>query len=361
MSGCNFTMPAEFDRHSATVMIWPERPGSWGNDRAEAEKAFLEIISAIAADETVYLCCTARGYSRAEAKTRGIGNVRLMRIDADDSWARDTSAIFVRDTDGHIRGTSWKFNAWGGLYEDCENDNALAGRICDALGYDCRIIDDFVLEGGSIHSDGEGTLLVTECCLLNPNRNPGKNRREIEEKLCTELGASKVIWLPYGIFNDETDGHVDNICAFVAPAEVILAWSDNKSDPQYALSAACLDVLEHSTDAKGRPFTVHKLPVPDIPVCITSDDCRNLSPAEGEAERTVGERLAASYVNFYFTNKSVILPQFGGENSESDKRAAEIIGSICKGRKTVPVYSRPVLVGGGNIHCITSQIPYGIR
>ena len=218
-----------------------------------------------------------------------------------------------------------------------------------------------MLEGGSVHSDGEGTVMVTESCLLSKGRNPDLTKEEITEKLKAYLGAEKVLWLPRGIYMDETNEHVDNVCAFLKPGEVILAWTDNREDPQYPLSMACLGYLEGETDAKGRKITVHKLPIPDHPVCVTGEELEGYVFEEGEDVREEGERLAASYVNFYFSNGAVILPAFGGENEESDRRAAQILGKLCPDREIIPVYARDILTGGGNIHCITQQIPAGKR
>ena len=163
------------------------------------------------------------------------------------------------------------------------------------------------------------------------------------------------------MYKRQTNEHVDNVCAFLKPGEVILAWTDNREDPQYPLSMACLGYLEGETDAKGRKITVHKLPIPDHPVCVTREELEGYVFEEGEDVREEGERLAASYVNFYFSNGAVVLPAFGGENEESDRRAAQILGKLCPDREIIPVYARDILTGGGNIHCITQQIPAGKR
>jgi len=182
-------------------------------------------------------------------------------------------------------------------------------------------------------------------------------KRQIEQKLLGMLGCEKMIWLPRGIYNDETNEHIDNVCAFIRPAEVVLAWTDDTDDPQYELSAACLNVLENSTDAKGRKIIVHKLPIPDIPVCVSEHDLEGYEFEEGEDTREVGERLAASYVNFFFANDIVLLPQFGGENASGDKRALDIMRSLLPEREIIPVDAIEIIKGGGNIHCITQQIP----
>ncbi len=356
-----FSMPAEFSAHHGTIMIWPERPGSWGDDPSAARKAFGTIASHLAEHEQVYMLVNQRTVQ--SAKQMLPDSVHLLMIDTDDSWARDVAPTFVRNQAGVLRGIDWAFNAWGGtfdgLYTDYAKDDKAASAICGALGVPCYDAHPFVLEGGAIHSDGEGTILVTEACLLSGGRNPQMTKEQITHMLLEYLGAEKVIWLPYGIYQDETNEHIDNICAFIAPGEVILAWCEDETDPQYAMSAADLAVLQQETDAKGRKLIVHKLPVPKHPVCITEQDLEGYTFAEGEAVRVLGERLAASYVNFYFGNDCVLLPQFGGENAESDAKACEILQSCIPHRQIIPIDARDILLGGGNIHCITQQIPQG--
>ncbi|HQQ40409.1 MAG TPA: agmatine deiminase family protein, partial [Clostridia bacterium] len=298
----------------------------------------------------------------SEALERAGAFAALLGIPSNDAWARDIGPTFVTNGE-HVCGVSWRFNAWGGevdgLYADWQEDDTFAEAFCAAIDADCCRTEDFVLEGGSICSDGEGTLLVTEACLLSAGRNPNLAKEQIERKLKDFLGIEKVLWLPRGIYNDETNEHVDNICAFLAPGEVVLAWTDDESDPQYALSRADYDYLSSVTDALGRRLVIHKLPIPDHPVCVMKADLANFVFEQGEDTRTDGERLAASYVNFYFSNDSVLLPQFAGENAASDVRAVELMRRLCPNRRIVPIDSRPILLGGGNIHCVTQQIPKG--
>ena len=354
-----FSMPAEFAPHDGCLMIWPSRPGSWGKDPKGARRAFAEIIKAIAESERVYIIADDDSARVALREQIAGGSVVLLDIPVNDAWARDTGPTFV--TDGkEVRGVDWKFNAWGGehdgLYADYREDDAFASAFCRYLGLGCYDAHPFVLEGGSIHSDGEGTLLVTEECLLSEGRNPSLTKEQIEQKLKEYLSAEKIIWLPYGIYNDETNGHVDNICAFCAPAEVVLAWTDDESDPQYARSLADYRILSEVRDAKGRPLKITKLPLPSKPVTVTKEEAEQIECAPGEAPREEGERLAASYVNFYIANGAVVVPQFGDKN---DEVALGILANLFPTRKIVPVMTRSVLVGGGNIHCITQQIPKG--
>lgn len=364
-----FFMPAEFEPHDGTVMIFPERPGSWPYGAEPAMPSFVKIWKSILADELLYLVCSTAALPKCKAVLQDAGildKTTILTIPQNDAWARDTCPTFViRPETEDIFGVDWRFNAWGGdfdgLYADYAEDNALAAALCGALGYGRFDAQTFVLEGGSIHSDGEGTLLVTESCLLSKGRNPQLSKDEIGQRLCQYLGAEKVLWLPCGIYNDETNEHVDNVCAFLHPGEVVLAWTEDRNDPQYAMSKADLDYLASVTDAKGRTLTVHKLPVPQHPVCITQHDLDGYTFAEGEDVREVGERLAASYVNFYFTNHSILLPQFGGENAESDALAVRLMQEWCPQRRVIPIPARELIVGGGNIHCLTQQIPSAKR
>ena len=353
-------MPGEYEKHAGTVMIWPKRPGSWRNGAQPAREVFSEAASFIATGEKVYMLACSEEYDAVKMHFGDVPNIRVLEIETNDAWARDVGPTFVR-RGGVVRGINWSFNAWGGevdgLYASWDKDDKVAEKFLDMCEIDFYDAAPFVLEGGSIHSDGEGTVMVTESCLLSKGRNPGLTRQQIEDILKEYLGAKKVLWLPYGIYNDETNEHVDNVCAFTSPGEVVLAWTDKEDDPQYEMSKADLEYLESVTDAKGRNITVHKLPIPDKPVTITKEDLDNYVFEEGEDEREIGERLAASYVNFYYINGAALVPQFGGDNAESDKRALDILGKLCKDREVIGIDARPILLGGGNIHCITQQIP----
>ena len=405
-----FYMPAEYSRHDGTIMIYPVRPGSWRKDRAGALYSFANVFIEILKRENLYLIADKAHWKEARDFMDEIitdyvqGTGRLVApmtkeeedriiaegeslfanedtlytvsdvlenrclippIDSDDAWARDVGPTFVvRDNAGskaEIRGINWSFNAWGGevdgLYASWDKDDKVASSFCDLIELPFYDAQPFVLEGGSIHCDGEGTAMVTESCLLSEGRNPAMSREEIEGKLREYLNVEKVLWLPRGIYNDETNEHVDNVCAFVAPGEVVLAWTDDENDPQYELSRADLEYLEKETDAKGRSIVVHKLPIPDHSVLVSEADLANYEFEEGEDFREVGERLAASYVNFYFINGAALVPQFGGENEESDERALDILSELCPDREIIGIPARDILLGGGNIHCITQQIP----
>ncbi|HFR3750042.1 TPA: agmatine deiminase [Streptococcus suis] len=356
-----YSMPAEYEPHHGTLMVWPTRPGSWPFDGQGAKKAFSQVIKTIAESEQVYLLVDE--VHREEAQSMLGDGVTYLEIPTNDAWARDTGPTVLVHENGRALSVDWTFNAWGGsydgLYQDYEADDQVASRFSQAIGLPVYDAHPFVLEGGAIHSDGEGTILVTESCLLSPGRNPHLTKDQIEQVLLDTLGAEKVLWLPYGIFNDETNEHVDNVATFVGPAEIVLAWTDDEADPQYAMSKADWDYLEKQVDAKGRKLTVHKLPIPKHPILVTEEDLPGYVYEEGEEERTAGERLAASYVNFYVSNGAVLVPQF---DDEHDAVALELLAQLFPTRKVVGIPARDILLGGGNIHCITQQIPlYGAK
>lgn len=349
-----FYMPAEFSPHYGCILIFPERSDSWQYGAYAARKAFVKICTAIAESEKVTVCASEKQYENARRMLPD--NIRVVEMSSNDSWARDYAPTFV--TDGkEIRGINWRFNAWGGLYDGLyfpwDKDDKMARKLCDLYDKDMYDAGDFVLEGGSIHVDGEGTCITTEACLLSSGRNPDLTKEEIEEKLKEYLGVEKVIWIKRGIYNDETNEHVDNICAFVKPSEVVLAWTDNENDPQYEMSRSCYNILSNSTDAKGRKLKIHKLYLPE-PVRITAEECEGLDTMNFEPTRQPNERLAASYVNFYISNSAIVMPFF---NDPADEKAKALLEKLFPERKIVGIYARDILIGGGNIHCITQQIP----
>lgn len=345
-------MPAEYEPHAGTIVIFPERKGSWIYGAAAAQRAFCEVIRKIAACEKVYVVVSRNVRIKAYSHLFDLiskGSVTLLNIETNDSWARDTAPTFV--TDGRqVRGVNWTFNAWGGevdgLYKRWLQDDRMAKRLLWLLRYDCYDASPFVLEGGSVHSNGKGTVITTEECLLSAGRNPSLSKEEIEQKLKDYLGCERVVWLPYGICGDETNGHVDNICAFVNEDTVLLAWTEEGE--QGVRCAEDLKVL------RSNGLKAIKLPLPQRDVRISEYEAEGFIYEAGETERTVGERLAASYVNFYVCNAGVLVPQFGDIN---DAKAVEIISAAFPDRSVIGINAHDIIVGGGNIHCITQQIP----
>jgi agmatine deiminase len=352
-----FRMPAEFEPHAGSWMLWPERPDNWRLGAVPARQAFAAVATAIAAVEPVTVGASAAQFENARQVLPA--GIRVVEISSDDAWVRDTGPTCVVDGRGRVRGVDWMFNAWGGLegglYFPWDQDDLVASKLLEIERLD-RYRAPFVLEGGAIHVDGQGTVLTTEECLLNPNRNPGLDRKDVEAALRDYLGIERVIWLGRGVFNDETDGHVDNLCCFVRPGEVALTWTDDRDDPQYEISRDALGRLSAARDARGRALQVHKLPQPG-PLYVTAEEAGGVEAREGSRPRTAGDRMAGSYVNFYVANRRVVMPLL---DPRLDARALRILRRIFPRREVVGVPAREILLGGGNIHCITQQLPRGL-
>ncbi|WEK49234.1 MAG: agmatine deiminase [Candidatus Kaistia colombiensis] len=351
-----FRMPAEWEPHAGTWMIWPERPDNWRLGGKPAQQAFAAVATAIAEAEPVTMLVSAGQWENA--RQRLPAHIRLMEATTNDAWCRDTGPTFVVSADGRLRGNDWRFNAWGGfsggLYSPWDQDDRIAAKILEIEGAP-RYRAPSILEGGAIHVDGEGTLLTTQECLLNPNRNADLDRDEIEQQLADRLGITKTIWLGPGLFHDETDGHIDNLACFARPGVVALTWCEDPDDPQYAISHDAYERLSAATDARGRGLEIVKLPMPG-PLYMTDAEAAGIDVSEGSAERRGGARLAASYANYYIANGLVVMPLL---DPKTDQAAMEILAALHPDRRIVGIEAREILLGGGNIHCITQQQPVG--
>lgn len=349
-----FSMPAEFAPHDACWMLWPQRPDNWRFGAKPAQAAFVAVAKAIAESETVFVGVNDDQYENARHQLPA--HIRVVELSSNDAWMRDVGPTFLTHPDGRLALVDWEFNAWGGLngglYFPWDKDRRIRMKIAEMLGVE-RFITPLVLEGGAIHVDGEGTLITTEECLLNPNRNPGLSKADLERLLGDFLGIRKVIWLPRGCYQDETDGHVDNLCCFVAPGEVALTWTDDESDPQHAISREALEILESATDARGRTLKVHKLPQPG-PLHIAESEASGVDRLSSSRPRQPGDRMAGSYVNFYIGNAVVVMPKL---DPKHDDEARAILEGLFPERRIVAIDAREILLGGGNIHCITQQQP----
>jgi agmatine deiminase len=350
-----FRMPGEFEEHAGVYILWPQRPDNWRNGGKPAQQTFAKVAEAISKFEHVTVGVNDEQY--ANARNMLPDNVEVIELSNDDSWIRDCGATFVKNDEGELRAVDWTFNAWGGLvdglYFPWDKDDRVAQKMAELEYTDRYRLDDFVLEGGSIHVDGEGTLITTEECLLSKGRNPQLSKEQIEEVLKEHLNLEKIIWLKKGIYLDETNGHVDNIVNIVKPGVVALAWTDDKNDPQYEISKENLEILENTTDAKGRKLKVVKMYVPK-PVLITKEESEGVDAVDGTLPRTEGERLAASYINYYTANGGIVFPLF---DDPMDEKARETLTELYPDREIVGVPAREILLGGGNIHCITQQVP----
>jgi agmatine deiminase len=338
-------MPAEWEPHQRTWMIWPCREATFHGHFGGAKVDVATVAQAIAQFEPVTLL--ARAADRAEAVAACGPSVTVKTFALSDSWARDTGPTFVRNPKNDaLAGVNWHFNAYGGLalqpdgtsppHDEFRDDIALAARMLEEADVP-RLDASLVLEGGSIHVDGEGTLLTTEQCLLS--RNPDKSKADFAAIFEKFLGVRKVIWLGKGLQDDETNGHVDNLACFVAPGVVMALICNDPTDPNFAPLQDNLRRLLQAKDAHGRDLKV---------ICIEQP------PA---AFRQNGERLSRSYLNFYLPNDGVVLPAFGSPTH--DQAALDILRRNFPRRRVVQVPITHLIHGGGGIHCITQQQPQG--
>lgn len=351
-----FRMPGEFEPHAGSWMLWPQRPDNWRMGGKPAQRAFVAVASTIAQFEPVTIGVNSD--QSANARQMLPAQIRVVEIANNDAWMRDCGPTFVVNSQSEVRGVDWDFNAWGGLYNGLyfpwDLDQAVAQKVIE-IEWLTRYKAPLVLEGGSIHVDGEGTCITTEECLLDPGRNPGLSRDQIENYLKEYLNVSKVLWIPRGVFNDETSGHVDNIACFLRPGVLALTWTDDRQDPQYERSVEAYEYLMSVTDAAGRSLEVHMIHQPD-PVIIRDEEADGVDAVAGTLPREAGDRLAASYINFYYCNGGLIMPAFGDPH---DEFALQALKKLMPERHVIPVPAREILLGGGNIHCITQQQPRG--
>ena len=336
-------MPGEWHPHTGTWLTWPKDPETWPDRVERVEEIYLEIIAALAPHETVNVLvddASTEQAIRGRCNFPGAQNLRFHHIPTVDSWIRDYGPNFLISNNGAGAFNDWVFNAWGDKYESLKQDDRIPQQLEPILQLP-RFAPGIVMEGGSIEVDGNGCVLTTEQCLLNPNRNPQLSRSEIESYLKNYLGVVKVLWLGEGIVGDDTDGHIDDIARFVAPNVIVCAVEDDPNDANYELLQDNLARLKHMTDANDRAFEIVTLPMPGV-VGGESTDTRNL------------DRLPASYANFYIANNVVLLPVFGHAN---DARAHETLQRVFRDRRVLPINCEPLVWGMGTIHCLTQQQP----
>ena len=320
-------MPAEFARHERTVICWPARSEIYGLRLAEAQTAHAALANTISGYEPVTMIVNPSDESAARRVCAE--NVDVVALEIDDAWFRDSGPNYVIEN-GELIATCWQFNGWGEKFVPFDKDATIASRWAAQAGHKTRKID-MVLEGGSLNVDGAGTLITTEQCLLNPNRNPKLSREQITERLCRELGQQKVIWLPFGLaLDDDTDGHVDNVASFIGPKTVIMQSCDDKNEPDFVRCAANIAV------ARDAGLTVHEIPV--LPFVVTD-----------------GVRAVVPYLNFYICNDAVIVPVCG---HDADNEMLALLDEYIPDRDVVGLEIGAILAhGGGGIHCITQQVP----
>ena len=351
-----FRMPGEFEAHAGTWMLWPQRPDNWRLGAKPAQRAWVDVAKAIVQFEPLTMGVIHDQFENARAMLPP--EVRVVELSNNDAWMRDIGPSFVIDGQGGVRLVDWVFNAWGGLYDGLyfpwDKDDLVPRKVAELTGLD-RYRAPLVLEGGSIHVDGEGTVLTTEECLLSPGRNPDLSREQIEQHLRDYLAVETVIWLGRGIDPDETNGHVDDVACFVKPGVVLAAVTDDKDDWRYDLLRENLERLRAAKDAQGRSLEIHTLPMPAI-LEYTEDEVWGIDSAEGTIPRRAGDKTAASYLNFYLCNGGLVMPFF---DDPKDAEAKAMLEGIFPERRVVTIPGREIVLGGGNVHCITQQQPRG--
>ena len=335
-----YSMPAEWRPHQATWISWPHNRDSWPGKFEPVEPVMVRAVAALSASETVRINVLDEKH---EAHVRTLlegqaapGNVIFHRFPTNDAWCRDHGAIFVRreSREAPLLALDFRFNSWGCKYPPFDLDDAIPPRMAGALGVPCRSID-MVLEGGSIEVNGAGVLLTTEQCLLNPNRNPGLDRAAIERHLEASLGVGEIVWLGDGIVGDDTDGHVDDLTRFVSETTVVTVVERDRRDENYEALAENRERLEQTRLASGQRLKVIELDMP--------------RPVEYR-----GDRLPASYANFYIANRIVLMPAFDDPADEENRR---ILARCFPGRRVVAIDCTDLVLGLGTFHCLTQQVP----
>ena len=339
-SARGYRQPAEWAPHEATWLSWPHNRDSWPGVFERAEPAMVEFARALAECEAVYVNVLSAEHERHVRKLLEAAapaeRFRFFCIPTNDAWARDHGAVFVTRATAHEPrlAVDFDYNAWGGKYPPFDLDRRVGRQMAEALGVPRYAKPGIVLEGGSIEVNGEGALLTTEQCLLNPNRNPSLTRVDIEQLLRDSFGVTEILWLGDGIEGDDTDGHIDDLTRFVAPGTVVTAVEPNRADPNHAPLAANRRLLD-TLNVGGRPLNVVELPCP-------------------KPQYLEEQRLPASYANFYIANGAVLVPVFG---CPADDVACSILKDCFPGRRIVPIDCRVLIAGLGALHCLTQQVP----
>lgn len=326
-----FRMPAEWEPHERTWMMWPCRAVVWPNIN-KTKKEYVKVAQAIREFEPLTMVVNPEDES--EAREMLGNNIDILVAPIDDSWARDAGPNFLINDKGQLAGSAWTFNAWGESYATFDNDNAIGEKILASTGA-AAFISTLIAEGGGVLVDGEGTVITSETCFLNPNRNPGWTKGEVEKELLRTLGASKVIWVPGNADEDETNGHIDGLAQYIRPGVVLAEVTYDMEHPWYDIMQDNIRALSGQTDAKGRPI--------DIVYIEDAHGCK-----------TIGETFCTSYLNSLIVNGAVIMPKYG---VPADERARAVYQGLFPDRKIVQLEINNIAVGGGGIHCITQQQP----
>ena len=336
-----FRMPAEWEAHQATWISWPHKEASWPGKFHTVEPVMVKAVRALLDSETVHINVLDAAHERHVCELLGTLSHRFApafhRLPTNDAWCRDHGAIFVtrqQQQKTELAAVDCRFNAWGDKYPPYDLDNAIPSGMAEFLDVP-RFEIDMVLEGGSIDVNGAGSLLTTESCLLNPNRNPDLGKADIERRLMGLFGVQQILWLGDGIAGDDTDGHVDDLTRFVAEDTVVTVLEEDPADENYHALQDNLSRLATARLPDGRPLQVIRLPMP--PPVVYED-----------------QRLPASYANFYIANRVVLLPIFGHAR---DQQAIQVLEKLFPARRVVGIDCTDLVWGLGAFHCLTQQVP----
>lgn len=350
----HFKMTADYNLQGEIFMIWPQRTDNWRNGGKPAQNAFTKLAQVISQFESVTMLVNENQYTNAKIKVGKFA--RVVEMSSDDSWARDTLPIFVKNDSGQIRAVNFKFNAYGGLidglYFPWDKDDQLAIKIADLLRMD-YYSNTNIVEGCSVITDGEGTVITTEDVLLSEDRNNGVSKEFMTTLLEQYLGAKKVIWLKHGYFLDETGGDIDNIVSYIKPGEVAITWTDDESSDIYPACKEAFDILSKITDAKGRKFKIHKFNLPAAQR-LTEEETDGIDLINGMMSRAVDQLLTATYVNYITLNSAIIFPLF---DDPQDEVIEKQLKEIYPHKQIIGFPVREILIGGGGLHTIVKEIP----
>lgn len=331
-----YRWPAEWEPHASTWLAWPHNQNTWPGKFEPVPPIFADFVRTLAAHETVNVLAGANAvWEQARSMVGDVPNVVLHAISTNDSWCRDHGPTFLVGEGLPKALIDWGYNAWGGKYPPFDLDNAVPRRIAE-LQHRRRFIPGIILEGGAIDGNGQGTVLTTESCLMNPNRNPGLAKSDIERHLAENLGAKKVLWLSGdSMEGDDTDGHIDQLARFVGPRTVVAMLEANEKDPNFAPLRHDFALLEQMTDQDGQPLEVIPLPMP-------------------RARYYNGQRLPCGYCNFYIANGVVVVPVFG---DPADEVALTTLARVFPDREMKPIPALDLVWGLGAFHCLSQQEP----
>ena len=331
-----YRWPAEWEPHAATWLAWPRNPETWPGKFEPIPAVWATLVRTLAEFEPVRILAGGEAVmAEARSMVGDVPNVTLHDIATNDVWARDHGPMFLSGPASLPPAlVDWEYNAWGGKYPPFDLDNAVPARVAQLTGRR-RFTPGIILEGGAIDGNGDGTLLTTEPCLLNPNRNPQLSRADVERYLADYCCAKKILWLGGGIAGDDTDGHIDELARFVGPTTVVAALSNDREDEDYEPLQENYRRLQAMRDARGRPLEVITIPMPR-PLFFEDN------------------RLPACYMNFYIANGLVIVPQFG---DPADRVAVETLGRLFPGRQIRGLDAIDLVWGLGAFHCVTQQQP----